>query len=427
MVITRLRCYSFVPYALRSAYFSTSIDKDLKRLTREPSCPVNMKQMQAMAYAITNPQSNEKQRFQALVTTAEFLRKEVPIRVSKIIKILRRFPFGLYHNPEIKGIAKNFEETLTKFSDCSEIKTDKDEKKFLEICKWSLEKHQSLYFDFSKGLAGENLTVDELRMLVPTIDHFHMGRIANRMIISQYIALHGNNEGFYGVIESECDVKKVIEAVYNDIFKLNENNTSYKIPELELTGKAEKIPYVTSHLEYIIYEVLVNSIRAVTQTYRDENDASPPIKAIISDGTDDIVIKISDRGGGMDRSTVENIWTYLYPGQVGEDPEQLIKKIDDSKMDGMEVFGSYGPLLTSVANRYIIGNVGAFAMPICRQYARYFGGDMKIYSMEGYGTDVYIYINKMGTYLEPLTGIVRASGEDGETQSSVKNTWKTTY
>lgn len=42
------------------------------------------------------------------------------------------------------------------------------------------------------------------------------------------------------------------------------------------------------------------------------------------------------------------------------------------------------------------------SLPISRLYARYFGGDLAIISMEGYGTDAYIHVNRLGNVQEPL-------------------------
>jgi pyruvate dehydrogenase kinase 2/3/4 len=36
-----------------------------------------------------------------------------------------------------------------------------------------------------------------------------------------------------------------------------------------------------------------------------------------------------------------------------------------------------------------------YGIPISRNYARYFGGDLVIMSMENYGTDCYIYLPKL--------------------------------
>lgn len=37
---------------------------------------------------------------------------------------------------------------------------------------------------------------------------------------------------------------------------------------------------------------------------------------------------------------------------------------------------------------------------------RYFGGDLQMISMEGYGTDVYLHLNRLGNDEEPLPGAV---------------------
>ena len=37
-----------------------------------------------------------------------------------------------------------------------------------------------------------------------------------------------------------------------------------------------------------------------------------------------------------------------------------------------------------------------------KQYARYFGGDLRLISMDGFGTDVYIHLNRLSSNREPL-------------------------
>ena len=43
-----------------------------------------------------------------------------------------------------------------------------------------------------------------------------------------------------------------------------------------------------------------------------------------------------------------------------------------------------------------------YGLPISRAYARYFGGDLSIMSMEGYGTDAFVYLTRLGNTKEPL-------------------------
>ena len=43
-----------------------------------------------------------------------------------------------------------------------------------------------------------------------------------------------------------------------------------------------------------------------------------------------------------------------------------------------------------------------YGLPISRGYARYFGGDLQVIPMEGYGTDAYVHLSRLTTNREPL-------------------------
>jgi len=43
-----------------------------------------------------------------------------------------------------------------------------------------------------------------------------------------------------------------------------------------------------------------------------------------------------------------------------------------------------------------------YGLPISRLYAKYWGGDLHIMSMEGFGTDAYLYLHCLGDKEEPL-------------------------
>jgi pyruvate dehydrogenase kinase 2/3/4 len=75
-------------------------------------------------------------------------------------------------------------------------------------------------------------------------------------------------------------------------------------------------------------------------------------------------MQISDEGGGIPRSGLPRIFTYLY--STAEHPPDL-----DGHNEGVTMAG-YG-----------------CGLPISRLYARYFGGDLQIISMEGYGMSIF--------------------------------------
>jgi signal transduction histidine kinase len=62
---------------------------------------------------------------------------------------------------------------------------------------------------------------------------------------------------------------------------------------------------------HMIFEILKNSLRAVIERFGPEADSYPPIKVIVATGNEDITIKISDEGGGIPRSAIPLVWTYM--------------------------------------------------------------------------------------------------------------------
>ena len=113
-------------------------------------------------------------------------------------------------------------------------------------------------------------------------------------------------------------------------------------------------------------ELLKNSMRATVEWHGIDGEF-PPIKVIIADGNDneDVVIKVSDEGGGIPRSNMKKIWSYLF---TTADPS-----IQEDMVEGNQGDHSTDSPLAGLG----------YGLPISRSYCRYFGGDLSIMSMEG--------------------------------------------
>ena len=90
---------------------------------------------------------------------------------------------------------------------------------------------------------------------------------------------------------------------------------------------------------------------------------------------------MSDEGGGIRRSDMKKIWSYLFTTAQSNDLDNFVMSDD---VDNASDFNRSTPL----------AGLG-YGLPISRNYARHLGGDLAIMSMEGYGTDSFVYLARI--------------------------------
>ncbi|TFK37933.1 mitochondrial pyruvate dehydrogenase [Crucibulum laeve] len=217
------------------------------------------------------------------------------------------------------------------------------------------------------------------------LDRFYLSRIGIRFLIGQHVALNTQqaHEDYVGIICTQANVHDIVqEAIENARFVCEEHYAMFKGPPVQLICPSDLVfPYVPGHLSHICFELLKNSLRAVVERFGvDKEDHFPPIKVVVVEGKEDITIKISDEGGGIPRSAIPLIWTYMYTTMENQGIDNNFQASDfKAPMAG---FG--------------------YGLPLSRLYARYFGGDLRLIAMDGFGTDVYIHLNRLSSSREPL-------------------------
>lgn len=219
------------------------------------------------------------------------------------------------------------------------------------------------------------------------LDRFYMSRIGIRMLIGQHIALtdqsHHRDPTYVGIICTKTNVHDLAqEAIENARFVCEDHYGLFESPKIQLVCNPNlNFMYVPGHLSHMLFETLKNSLRAVVEAHGQDKQDFPVTKVIVAEGREDITIKISDEGGGIPRSAIPLVWTYMYT-TVDRTPNL---DPDFDKNDFKAPMAGFG-----------------YGLPISRLYARYFGGDLKLISMEGYGTDVYLHLNRLSSSSEPL-------------------------
>lgn len=200
------------------------------------------------------------------------------------------------------------------------------------------------------------------------LDRFYMSRIGIRMLIGQHIALTDqrshSDENFVGIICTKTNVRELAEeAIENARFVCEDHYGLFDAPKVRLVCNPKlNFMYVPGHLSHMMFETLKNSLRAVVEQHGQDKEEFPITDVVVSEGREDITIKISDEGGGIARSAIPLVWTYMYT-TVDQTPNL---DPDFNKSDFKAPMAGFG-----------------YGLPISRLYARYFGGDLKLISMEG--------------------------------------------
>jgi len=234
--------------------------------------------------------------------------------------------------------------------------------------------------EWKRLMGAQNIDLD----IQAWLDRFYMSRIGIRFLIGQHVALntHQSHHDYVGIIYTQANVHDIVqESIENARFVCEEHYAMFKGPPVQLICPRDlTFAYVPGHLSHIVFELLKNSLRAVVERHGVENeDRFPPIKVVVVEGKEDITIKISDEGGGIPRSAIPLIWTYMY-----------------TTMNNLQVDQDYASDFKAPMAGF------GYGLPLSRLYARYFGGDLKLISMDGFGTDVYIHLNRLSSSREPL-------------------------
>ncbi|CAN8063982.1 unnamed protein product [Agarophyton chilense] len=320
--------------------------------------------------------------------SAQWLHAELPVRLAHRVLELEELPYGLADMPSVKQVKQMYENSFCDIIESGLPHTYREEEHFSHMLHTIRNRHDDVVRLIAKGVielkehCGRGTSDLEIRSF---LDRFYMSRIGIRVLMSHHLALGDPSPGMAGVINRFCKPSHLIEQAVVATRSLAYQHYG-ESPDVQIRGNTQlQFPYIDSHLYLCLFELLKNSLRATVETHRDA-EVLPPVRCIIADGKEDVTVKISDEGGGFRRSEMNRVWTYLFT-TAKLPPKQLLEMEDrcdrTNRPDPIAGFG--------------------YGLPLSRLYARYWGGELALASMEGYGTDAYLHLSKLGDKKECLT------------------------
>lgn len=330
-----------------------------------------------------------------------FLHDQMPIRLANRARELESLRI-LRDSPHIALVCSWYKQSFFELRGSPMPKTKESETEFDKIMNIIYHRHSHTLITMAKGAheirtmmgqdaAGFADQTDIQRIL----DNFYRSRISVRILIEQYLALKEtpHDDSTVGLVSLNASVHDIVKDAINDATYVC-TRTHGDAPEVTVHGRTDlTFPYIKTHIHYILLELLKNSMRATVEHHGIDN--MPVIRVVIADSetNEDVIIKVSDEGGGIPRSNMKRIWSYLFTTAEKEVVEDMLNS-SETPTD----FNTSVPL----------AGLG-YGLPISRLYARCFGGDLTIMSMEGYGTDCFFYLPRLGE--EESRG--RADNESG--------------
>ncbi|KAG9302905.1 hypothetical protein G9A89_022321 [Geosiphon pyriformis] len=280
-------------------------DDKLSKHAEKSIQPVTLKQLLQFGQP---PLSTE-----TLLKSARYTRSELPVRLARRVKRLQKLPFIVGTNPHIKSIYQLYLNSFEDIQSFPEIKTIEKDTEFAALLKKTVDSHSENIPTLAKGFQ-ECKKYMEYEDIASFLDEMIRARIGIRLIAEQHIALHNaENPNYIGIINTRTSPLKLVENCAAFVGELCEVHYG-SAPETLINGQIETtFTYVPVHFEYIISEILKNSYRATVEfSQKFQRDIHPPIQVTISQGKNNIGIRIRDQGGGIASKDLPSIFDYSF-------------------------------------------------------------------------------------------------------------------
>ncbi|KAL3896694.1 MAG: hypothetical protein SGCHY_003910 [Lobulomycetales sp.] len=382
-------------------------NRAIEEYARKASRQVTLKQLVVFGRSV-----NEDK----LLKSANYVRNELPIRLSRRIRDIQNLPFIVGSNPHIEFIYHLYYNAFEKFRRIPPISNLEDNHEFYLLLREMLLAHNQVVSELALGIR-ETAHHMNPHQADKFLSDMIKSRIGRRVIAQQHMAYseewYGDREkvdGIIGLVHTDMSAYRTVQKVCNLVGKLFREQYHISPPKVIIDGhKDASLTYIPRHLEFILFETLKNAMQHTVYSHTDakllwDQDSGspqrppkmaeetletafeatsspcdsnnvtefsdlPPIRVTIGDCSTDVMFRVSDQGGGIAKDIIDRVWSFFYL------TERNMMQSEQRRL-----------------NRTRMGLGMGLAMS--RAYADYWGGSLTLASMHGYGTDAYIKISK---------------------------------
>jgi len=389
---------------------------------RREARPISLRQLTFFGRTLTESR---------LISSANYVRLELPTRLAHRLRNMQTLPYSALTNSHISHVYELYYTAFERLRKVPEIKSVDDNDRFCDVVQSCLREHLSVIPRLAMGVIEiqNNISGEECDQFMTTLLR---SRISRRVIAEQHLALTETfhspwhfpdaskstvapEDDFVGEIFLKCNAKEIVEqcaATARDLMSKAFGPT-VAIPEVVIKGHLNTtFPYIPSHIEYMIGELLRNSMQAVIER---PGSQCPPIEVLICEAAQHVIIRVSDQGGGVEREILPYLWSFAKGPRRQKRLENLeqvpklagtmqeLRYADPAMAAEIERYPEKrGSSLKALSGRQPDLRLG-MGLPMSRIYAEYWAGTLELHSLEGYGVDAFLQISKLGNKNEVLS------------------------
>lgn len=229
------------------------------------------------------------------------------------------------------------------------------------------------------------------------LDTFLLARISTEMLTLHFMEMQecyvahegGDTSVCTGIVDRKCDPVAICQKAVDHVKGLADedecidyNDVSFIVEGNHCTASQGKIEFsfLPRYLLLLTEELLKNSAYATVINRGDDDKGLEPFPVTVTVGSNQqqVVIKISDRGGGISEVSAEKLWSYSWSRRLSGFVKPLTQLASfDDPLEGLK------------QQRLGMG------LPLCRLYTKYMGGSLQLMSVPGVGVDTYLVLSRI--------------------------------
>ncbi|KAH0830430.1 hypothetical protein J3R83DRAFT_1825 [Lanmaoa asiatica] len=372
---------------------SAQISELMASYATHPPHPLTLNSLVAFGQPLT-PES--------VLRSVSFVLSEIPRRLARRARALETLPFIVGTNPYVSRTLSTYRQSFQLLASYPPVTTLEENTSFTTELSHLVVNHQNDIPTMAKGFQ------ECAKYMSPTqISNFLDGAIRNRISVrlmaEQHIALSQ-------ALQSQRDLwSRCVGAFVSELCEA----TLGVAPTIIIDGHQDTtFAYVPVHLEYILTEILKNAFRAtVERHYKLHGTTSThtiaPVTVTISPppspASPFLSIRIRDQGGGVSPSNMARIFSYAFTTAGNAESDggpYAAQHVGGSAAVGGGTSAGEGNLFGEITGKGVQVGLGTIAglgygLPMSRLYAKYFGGSLDLFSLDGWGSDVYVKLRSV--------------------------------